>query len=342
MSAAPVENPIILNLSSIYGPVLAGNLLASALWGISFFYFFSAGTKDPKVLQFLVAFLWVTDTVVHIISMKSMWPVLIIQWGRVEGLLKSQREQLHRMWISSIVTLGVQFFFLLRIYRLGGKRWLIPCLMIVPMALWQMFGTIPYLVPAFRDMAFTNLTSPREVHIALSLRVVGAAVDILIAAAMTYLLQASGQTQFKSSKRLIYRLVMVSINSGFWTALVSCIDLVLILTMDHSFAFTIVEYPLSALYLNTLLANLNIRSYLKKLGPNDWNSVTESIVLSSTHGTYGSRGRNASHPSAQQDRVALELAVRIDTSTAVKGDGDLDSRYSPQKESSDKLPHEGV
>ncbi|KAK0184101.1 hypothetical protein F5146DRAFT_1176787 [Armillaria mellea] len=73
----PTKNPIILDLTSSYGSLLAGSWLACAMWE---------------------------------------WRVLIHQYGRIEGLEEMPPEILHHIWVETIVIVIVQLYFIRRIY----------------------------------------------------------------------------------------------------------------------------------------------------------------------------------------------------------------------------------
>lgn len=84
---------------------------------------------------------------------------------------------------------------------------------------------------------------------------------------------------------MVMRLILITINTGLWTAVVALIDFSLVRSLVKSLVtcqslnfsrvlqiaafpsglyFCAFEFPLSSLYVNTLLANLNARSYLRQ------------------------------------------------------------------------------
>ncbi|KAF7342112.1 hypothetical protein MVEN_01798700 [Mycena venus] len=100
--------------------------------------------------------------------------------------------------------------------------------------------------------------------IAISLRAAGAAADILITGSMIYLL-TQPRIQFTSTQRLVFRLLVLSINSGAWTAILAVLDFIFILAFPVYFTFCIFELPICSLYLSTLLVNLNARKFLSNV-----------------------------------------------------------------------------
>ncbi|KAF9238081.1 hypothetical protein BU15DRAFT_62728 [Melanogaster broomeanus] len=91
-----------------------------------------------------------------------------------------------------------------------------------------------------------------------------AAVDIVIAIAMCTLL-AMGRSGFsEKTDQLVLRLIVISLNTGLWTAILALLSIILLVSLPSTeVVYTGVYYPLGSLYCNTLLANLNVRPYLR-------------------------------------------------------------------------------
>ncbi|KAH9846782.1 hypothetical protein C2E23DRAFT_544715 [Lenzites betulinus] len=81
---------------------------------------------------------------------------------------------------------------------------------------------------------------------------------------MVYLLLQNRRNEFTRQSRLVYRLIVLTVNTGFWTAVLALIDLVLIAVFPSGSHFCVVDFPISALYVNALLANLNARHFLHR------------------------------------------------------------------------------
>ncbi|KAI0919553.1 hypothetical protein AcV5_001588 [Taiwanofungus camphoratus] len=312
--ATPVENPIVLNLMSSYGPILIGNVLSCVLWGIGcmqmFMYFFQA-----------------FDTANQVLTLVAMFPVLILQWGRVAGLSVTQPALVHHGWVAGVVAVGVQMFFVWRIYMFSGKKWKFPFLL-VPIALWQIVGTIPYDVWIFTDDSLAALGAEKMVAFETSIRATSAFVDVMIASLMTFLLVNTGRSSFARSNKMIFRLVAVTINSGIWTAVVAIIDLSLIAAFPHGLQFCAFEFPLSSLYVNTLLANLNARQYLRGKDAG-WNvsSTTPQTGTSNIDLRPIGTARSA-YTKNETSMNEASMAIRVDTSKVMDTDTYIDVNSS--------------
>ncbi|KAF7353505.1 hypothetical protein MSAN_01540100 [Mycena sanguinolenta] len=107
--------------------------------------------------------------------------------------------------------------------------------------------------------------------IAISLRASGAATDILIAGTMIYLLNQPCvhiPSMSSRTRRLLSRIIILSINSGAWTAILAVLDFIFIVAFPVDFTFCIFELPLCSLYLSTLLLNLNARKFIEPVQTN--------------------------------------------------------------------------
>ncbi|KAL5536468.1 hypothetical protein ACEPAF_290 [Sanghuangporus sanghuang] len=284
--ASVQENPIILNIESSYGALLIGCLFSCVVWGITclqvFWYFYHNDTDNMSRKSF-VFFLWIADTANEILILKSMWPVLILQWGRVAGLTDIQSEMTHHVWVSGIVAVSVQLYYLHRVYTYSGKKWLAPvtlarnCFSLAALSVSissaqlalanhvyiVIVESIPFQVIMHRNYTFAVLSTSSITALNISLRACSAAVDIFIAVSMSYYLIKRGIPQFSSTKKMYFRLFILTINTGAWTALFATIDFCLMAAYKNDLWYTIFEWPLCSLYLSVLLVNLNTREYIR-------------------------------------------------------------------------------
>ncbi|KAI0644092.1 hypothetical protein C8Q79DRAFT_974284 [Trametes meyenii] len=313
MPAMPTDNPIILNLFDTYGAFLAGGMLSCVVWGIScmqlFLYYFNY-ERDPLSLKLFVAFVWLVDTANEILLLSAMWPVLITKWGSVAQLSVSPPTLVHHGWVAGIASFCVQMFFVYRIYRFSGNRKLFP-IVIIPLALFQIIGTIPDDIWLFRSNDSSILSSTRVIALESSVRASSAFVDIVITVAMLYMLVQNRDSKFLGSKRMIFRLTILTVNSGLWTAVVAIINLSLILAFPTGLQFLVFEYPLSGLYVNSLLANLNARRFVRE---------GDSNIHSYENETMGTSGMALRLRSGNTSKGNSAVTIHVDTSNVVDVD----------------------
>ncbi|KAI0704558.1 hypothetical protein C8Q76DRAFT_177027 [Earliella scabrosa] len=308
----PVENPYIQDLSTSYGPMLAGAALSCALWGISCMQLFMyAGNhgKDPLALQLLVYGVWLLDTASEALTMAGFWGPLITRWGSLEELGLIRVTNIHRLWIVCLVGFIVQSYYFYRIYRLGGKRWLIGIVILMPLVVYQLVMPVMFVKWCLEDLSFATLLTQRVKIIEMILRASNALVDVAIMVSMIYLLANYQHSEFRKTRKMLDRLVIMTVNTGLWTALLALLDLILVIVYPNGIQYCVIEFPLGALYVNAFLANLNARSYIRGEGT----GIT-SVELESGR-TTGLTFRNGrSHVSKGSHS---QMAVHVTTDTAV-------------------------
>ncbi|KAI9065206.1 hypothetical protein FKP32DRAFT_1674856 [Trametes sanguinea] len=319
MALTPPSNPTPLDLSDSYGPILVGGNLSWAAWGISclqLFLYYTNYEKDSRSMKLFVFAVWLISTIAEVMVLAFMWQILILEWAEVPV---THPLALHRNWVASIVFAAVQVFFLFRIYKLiNGSRWkklFVPVLM-APFIIWQTFGLIPYLIFTLRDPDIALLSTRRIIAMEISLRACSAVVDIVIAGVMTYLLYTRRRSDLIASKRMIHRLILLTAVTGFWTAIVALVDLVLMGVYTHGLQFGYLEYPLCSLYVNALLANLNARHFVRK-----GDVIKFSTFHESEDGTMAVRGSEVSssrHTAPGKGTPAM--TIMVDTDRIVNAD----------------------
>ncbi|KAF5388383.1 hypothetical protein D9615_000794 [Tricholomella constricta] len=202
------------DITTSYGYNLMGSFLSSTLWGASslqvFIYFMNNAELDSAVVKSLIAALWVVDTAAAILVIKSNWPVLILEYGKLAGLAEIQPELMHRAWLESIVIVSVQMYFIYRIHifaKTTFKRWwklnLLFTGTITLLASWRIIGNTVYLAYGY-GKPLAVLSSKLEVGLAMSYQATVVTVDIAVASGMVYLIQHQSQGSLFSGQVQTY------------------------------------------------------------------------------------------------------------------------------------------
>ncbi|KAK7453988.1 hypothetical protein VKT23_011500 [Stygiomarasmius scandens] len=164
----------------------------------------------------------------------------------------------------TLIALTVQAFFVRRIWLFDSKRYRLPIILAIGMG-FQLGGNIYTLYQGQIAKDVSELWAAD--HVMLAYYAIAAAVDVLIAGFMIYLLWerriSNKGVKFNHSTRIIYRLTILSINSGLWTAIFAIGVLILSIVNEGGLQFSIFYFPLAHLYSNCLLANLTTRNYIK-------------------------------------------------------------------------------
>jgi len=117
-----------------------------------------------------------------------------------------------------------------------------------------------YAIRAFIDVSYANIL--RESWLLYTALASGVFGDVLITTSICVLLNHN-RSGFKSSDSLINTLMVYTINTGLVTSLCAMACLVSFAIWPHTFIFVAIYFVLGKLYVNTILAVLNTRSFLR-------------------------------------------------------------------------------
>ncbi|KAJ3722820.1 hypothetical protein DFJ43DRAFT_1158285 [Lentinula guzmanii] len=317
---------IVINLMSTFGAVMVGSFLSSILWGISTFqvylYFVTYYDSDSWKMKALIAFLWACDTANEVLIIKANFRVPILNWGTFPALttsnFESQSELMDHTVTEALVIILVQGWFIRRIYLFNKGRWYMALLMLV-LSCWLMIGTIVYLIFGYGRFIST-LSTQKEVALNMTLRAAAVVVDIAIAVNMIYLLRAQNSVLFKSSRRMVNRILLLSVNSSFVTAVFATTTLILLASQPQNLYYCIPELSLCTVYFSSLLANLNARNYIRgeQNTINTFSSInfhTGGISLQTIP-----RQQSTNGGSLTQGTKVSNMVIGVETSTAVRSD----------------------
>ncbi|KAF8990694.1 hypothetical protein BDZ89DRAFT_1086982 [Hymenopellis radicata] len=279
-ASAPIDNPIILDVTQSLGFMVIGTVFACVLWGVSCmqaFMYYVDYPDDQKLLKVLIGALWAMDTAGVILLVTGIWPPLISHWGSIAVLSGGLPDIVHHTWVAGVLSTCVQLLFVWRIYKLGGYifKWLIPIVLVV-LCLYQLATSIAFAVIGLEGHNLAALSTPTMKALQISNRGCTVASDILICACLLRILIKRGLPSFSSSRKMISRLIIVTINSGLWTAIFATISLILMKVQPDGFGYTIVELPIGSLYLTSLLSNLNARQYIRGR-ETEWNEYLSTL-----------------------------------------------------------------
>ncbi|GJE83980.1 hypothetical protein PsYK624_000540 [Phanerochaete sordida] len=298
--------------------------LSCALWGagcMQTFLYYLNYESDHFLLKTMVAFLWSLDTVVEVLNFVGTFPAMASPLP-ITTAAYVPRVLYVRVLLTNVVAFTVQLFFLYRIYRLSGRRrTTLVCLAIVAsISFYQVAGAL-----LFTAYALAKSLSVVEVYhvpltnaLQVSCRAVGAFTDVVIAVWMAVILQKKRRSLFRGTDRLIFRLTLLTISTGLWTAVLAIVDFSLIASQPLALVFTLFEYPLSALYVNTFLANLNARNYMRSGARSDGPvslgiRASDDVPLT----RVGQKGHFIRQQGSLSDRI---VAVQMDKSVIISSD----------------------
>ncbi|KAI0035535.1 hypothetical protein K488DRAFT_82976 [Vararia minispora EC-137] len=243
--------------------------------------------RDLLVVRATVYGVFISETLLNIVTTRVAYALLCSGWGDVSALLRLEWTDAFIPVLTGLVSGWVQLFYAWRIYVLGGraKMWKMVAALIVPVAstssvaaLYSGFSTI-----TDRDISVINTIEP-----AILLWLVCSVVcDFIIAISMIFVVRPShrqatepirsceaiGSAFTKSS------IIRLTVETCLLTVTGAVIMLVFFLTLKRSRLFTMMGFITSKLYANSILVSLNSRT----TGTNGTPTVSENSTGTHDH-----------------------------------------------------------
>jgi len=244
-----------------WGPGLIGCTIALGLYGVSLgqaWFYWRAFPLDPRHLKYLVSFVCVLDTL-HTYNMISIyWIYLIKDRHNSSSTSYTPWQMTAAVFLSYFITLVVQLFYGHRVWIISAKnQWLTvtviasACVSFALGLSCAIFGAIKGIMVLF--------TTPLYAGAAL----VSVVCDVLITGSVIFYLR-DGRSGLRRTETLIQHIVVVFVNMGFLTCVVSLLIFVLYMTQGGNYYIGAPTAILSKCYVNSLLAVLNARQRIRQ------------------------------------------------------------------------------
>ncbi|KAF9029137.1 hypothetical protein BDZ89DRAFT_734283 [Hymenopellis radicata] len=270
-------------LDNTYGAELMAAFGATALYGIQClqtFMYYNAYPKDPIRFKALVAWIWVMATVHEGLVLALEYDLLIVRFGDLAPLFEINKEATIQGIFTILISIPTQFFFLHRIYKLSGNKAIILPVFLVLCIILQLVTGLLYFSWTLSTHDLTDILSGVKRRTGVVYIVSAAFIDLVIAGSMVYLLRSAKVEGMSQTRRMITKLIVLSVNTGLWTALLAVFCAMALIVYPTTFIFIGLYLPISSLYANTLLANLNVRQYVR--GTHDVLSLSVMVATPNT------------------------------------------------------------
>jgi len=255
-----------LNLNPTLGALEIGYAISTFLFGVTTvqaYLYYHHFADDPPKTKTLVTAVWLLE-LAHAISVShGLYMETIIQYGEPEKLIKLPFGYDSCLFFSSGIALLAQCFFARRVWIVTESKFL-PIICYV-MASLRFIGSILLAVEAYQMVTLKEYQDKWEWLITFVL-VDGACVDVIIASSLCYNLISHRSSVTVRTVRLLDQLIMWTIQTGLVTSLAAVAMTICFFTMKNNFVWLGVYMFLSRLFSNSLLASLNARSNLRKIG----------------------------------------------------------------------------
>ncbi|KAJ7124494.1 hypothetical protein C8R44DRAFT_875520 [Mycena epipterygia] len=271
-------------LDSTYGVWLVALFLETFLYGMGVlqtWIYFADRPTDTRSIKSMVLIVLALETIQVVFFFRSSYFRFVDRFGEIQiDLIWADSLQLLAAYLSAFT---VQIYFASRIHKLTKNRArfslsAIGIYTILTLAVVQILAGIAQTILSYELRSFEKLGETKAIttlQAASSL-----AADLLITTYLCVFLKNQKGEMMKTNT-MMDMLIHDAINRGTLTALSSGATMVLFLALPDTFWFFLGLAPSSKLYMNSMLATLNMRKRTReKLDTSDkgWNSIPLGTV----------------------------------------------------------------
>ncbi|PCH34235.1 hypothetical protein WOLCODRAFT_142042 [Wolfiporia cocos MD-104 SS10] len=291
-------------LNNTLGCTFIGVLFAVMFYGFGCAqtqYYFRHYPEDRIYLKAFVGFLWVLDTVRTILDVEYLWFYVIEHHGDPNGLSDFPSAFLAEFFLAALTIVVVQLYFIQTIWDfMKGKWYRLPVsFTMTALALLSFAGGTASVWEFTKDTEVALVL--KNATVTASIQTVTAFVaDIYIAISLSSILNGK-RTGFSRTDNLITKLVAYAIHRGIFTALMQLLHFATFIgTLKDGptkLIWSLFHFPGSKIYVNSLLALLNVRQHLRENKETRRNSggIQLQEIFAQRSGTQTISRQDASH-----------------------------------------------
>ncbi|KAN0088242.1 hypothetical protein V8E55_005299 [Tylopilus felleus] len=254
----------------IYTSFFFGAILTTAFYGVTCmqtFFYFVHYPNDRLSIKILVTTIWALNTTHEALSVAGVYKYLMAGLVNPFSFVTGNPEMILIYLLTALVATPTQGFFVYRLYMFSGKNVVAPIIW-AALALTSLVCATVYVCEALyndngvRVVELTVLNGGIFVVLGYICLSIAAGVDILVAIFMTFLLFRERVSGHARTAHILQRLTVFAVNTGIWTATFAVMTIIFLHRFPDKVYYAIFIVPLCSVYCNTLLANLNARTYL--------------------------------------------------------------------------------
>ncbi|KAI0366218.1 hypothetical protein BV20DRAFT_1055815 [Pilatotrama ljubarskyi] len=257
-----MENPA----ESFFGGMLVEIMIACVLYGITTlqsFIYFQKYQNDTPSLKFMVAAIWILETVHTAFCMQVVYSYLISNFGEFEYFLSINKGVGVTVIVEVIISTLVQAFYVKRVWIMSNKAKVLTFFIGFVTFCRIGFG-IGSTILSYHYDNWVNFRAHTSSLVTVSGGLGAAAlVDVLVALTLSFYLTRGRTSWQKASNSKINLIMLYAVNSGAITASASVLSVILYATQTHSLVFLGLVEIQGKLYANSFLGSLNARSHIR-------------------------------------------------------------------------------
>ncbi|KAN0141551.1 hypothetical protein V8E53_000013 [Lactarius tabidus] len=333
-----------VDLSNSLGATLIALLVCTVLFGLTlgqtWIYFWHYWDKDSKALKSFIAFITLMDSFHTILIAYSIYWYLILNFGNFEASAANKWFTNFQSNIGGIYSSAVRLYYARKIYLLTQN--IIPPTIIVTMCIAG--NALGFYVTARMSTAaqvsnrFHSMTLLAGIGMGE-----GAVEDALIAGMMCWALYRK-KTGIARTDSMLMTLMAYTLNSGMLTCVLGVATTISFIVSPESMLTMAIFIPMGKCYVNTLLAVLNSRDYIR--GRSSPDNSDNSFDLSSIRvvppgEAFGSKSKQTDMSVIARRSTAPDHAQNISNPNSVSHAFEvpkLDTSITSQSQSRTSVP----
>ncbi|RDB17460.1 hypothetical protein Hypma_001627 [Hypsizygus marmoreus] len=246
------------SIQLLFGPMLIGAFMNAILYGVmvvQMFMYHQTYKRDPTWMRFFILFLFVLETLNTGFDIAMMYEPLVAKFGTTDATTFFPMFLAADPLLTVIISTPIQIFIAWRIKIISRATWLAVGICIL--AIISLGGGIWLTVTVVHVRRYTR--KPELHWPALMWLLASAIADVTITVSLSMHLRRR-KTGFSGTDDAIDRIIRLTIQTGFVTAVFAILDVVCFLALPHTTINFVWDFALSKLYTNALMSTLNARS----------------------------------------------------------------------------------
>ncbi|KAJ8585816.1 hypothetical protein M405DRAFT_824297 [Rhizopogon salebrosus TDB-379] len=252
-------------IQDTFGAGFIGGMIAAIMYGLTTlqtYLYYVYYPKDTKGLKFLVALIWVLDTLHISLMCHALYYYLVSNFGNEDALTAAVWSLIGSLGLNLCMAVIVQTYFAFRISILcrSSIRWWLTCSIMVVVIAHFAFGleTVVLMSQKKRFDALPQIT----LYAATPFAITAVLSDVCITIALCVLLHGNRSPVIETNV-LVNTLIIYAINRCLLTSIVAVAEVIAFVISPNSLWFIAIDFVIGKLYANSFLASLNSRSALR-------------------------------------------------------------------------------
>ncbi|KAF8173013.1 hypothetical protein K438DRAFT_2023618 [Mycena galopus ATCC 62051] len=251
----------------VYSPTLIGFILATAAYGIGVlqcYLYYKNYPKDGTALKIIVLVILIVDTGATASMAYSVYDSLITHFGDLAYAAIINPASPWENLFQALLPFIAQCLFAWQIWGISRSKIATGVIVLLSLTSFALGIVVTYHIARFTQIA--SLASRTIKIVTGMIEGTSSLCDILITTTLIYVLRSKRSTGISATERMMDTLILYIIARGTLTAIAQILYLAINLAFPDQLYWEVVRQILGKLYVNSVLASLNIRQSVRGKG----------------------------------------------------------------------------